>query len=146
MSKEYSPYNMLYFMVKEFHQAYGLPVEKVLTKQEQTLRNSLEIEERAELLKEVCDLAYVVVGTDVSKKGWDGFSETLIFHLQRICNTLGMDFVGAFQEVHQSNMSKLGEDGKPIYREDGKVLKGPNYKAADVRKYIGKHNVREYAN
>ena len=34
----------------------------------------------------------------------------------------------ALDRVHQSNMSKLGEDGKPIYREDGKVLKGPNYK------------------
>jgi hypothetical protein len=31
------------------------------------------------------------------------------------------------KRVHQSNLSKLGEDGKPIYREDGKVLKGPNY-------------------
>ena len=32
-----------------------------------------------------------------------------------------------FNEIQRSNMSKLGEDGKPIYREDGKVLKGPNY-------------------
>jgi predicted HAD superfamily Cof-like phosphohydrolase len=32
-----------------------------------------------------------------------------------------------FNEIHASNMSKLGEDGKPIYREDGKVMKGPNY-------------------
>ena len=39
-----------------------------------------------------------------------------------------------FQEVHRSNMSKLGEDGKPIYREDGKVLKGPNYFPPDLEK------------
>lgn len=39
-------------------------------------------------------------------------------------------------EVHRSNMSKLGEDGKPIYREDGKVLKGPNYTPPDVRTVI----------
>jgi len=38
----------------------------------------------------------------------------------------------AFQLVHQSNMSKLGTDGKPIFREDGKVLKGPNYRAPDL--------------
>ena len=38
----------------------------------------------------------------------------------------------ALNRVHESNMSKLGEDGKPIYREDGKVLKGPNYKPPDL--------------
>jgi predicted HAD superfamily Cof-like phosphohydrolase len=37
-----------------------------------------------------------------------------------------------FDEVHKSNMSKLGEDGKPIYREDGKVMKGPNYKKPNL--------------
>lgn len=41
-----------------------------------------------------------------------------------------------FDEIHQSNMSKLGEDGKPIYREDGKVLKGPNYFKPDIRKIL----------
>ncbi len=45
----------------------------------------------------------------------------------------------AFDEVHASNMSKLGEDGKPIRREgDGKVLKGPNYWAPDLSKFIAK--------
>ena len=39
----------------------------------------------------------------------------------------GINLDECFKEVHRSNMSKLGEDGKPIYREDGKVLKGPNY-------------------
>jgi predicted HAD superfamily Cof-like phosphohydrolase len=38
------------------------------------------------------------------------------------------DLDEAMHRVHESNMSKLGEDGKPIYRADGKVLKGPNYK------------------
>ena len=41
-----------------------------------------------------------------------------------------------FDEVHRSNMSKLGVDGKPIYREDGKVLKGPNYSPPNVSKYL----------
>lgn len=40
----------------------------------------------------------------------------------------------AFVEVHSSNMSKLGEDGKPIYREDGKVLKGPSYFKPNLEK------------
>jgi len=41
-----------------------------------------------------------------------------------------------FDEVHRSNMSKLGNDGKPIYREDGKVLKGPDYREPDLEKFI----------
>jgi predicted HAD superfamily Cof-like phosphohydrolase len=41
-----------------------------------------------------------------------------------------------FDEVHRSNMSKLGPDGKPLYREDGKVLKGPNYSPPNVSKYL----------
>jgi len=41
-----------------------------------------------------------------------------------------------FNEVHRSNMSKLGENGKPIYREDGKVLKGPNYSPPNIAQFI----------
>ena len=41
-----------------------------------------------------------------------------------------------FQEIQSSNMSKLGENGKPIYREDGKVLKGPNYFKPDIGKIL----------
>lgn len=41
-----------------------------------------------------------------------------------------------FLEVHRANMSKLGEDGKPIYREDGKVMKGPNYRRPDVKSVL----------
>ena len=40
---------------------------------------------------------------------------------------MGWDLDTAMDRVHQSNMSKLGEDGNPILRDDGKVLKGPNY-------------------
>ena len=45
---------------------------------------------------------------------------------------LGIDLDKCFEEVQRSNMSKLGEDGKPMYREDGKVLKGPNYSPPDL--------------
>ena len=41
-----------------------------------------------------------------------------------------------FQEIQSSNMSKLGKDGKPVYRDDGKVLKGPNYFKPDIRKIL----------
>jgi NTP pyrophosphatase (non-canonical NTP hydrolase) len=65
-----------------------------------------------DVVKELIDLLYVTFGT-------------LAY--------LGADADEAFRRVHESNMSKLGEDGKPIRRADGKVLKGPNYKEADLR-------------
>jgi predicted HAD superfamily Cof-like phosphohydrolase len=49
----------------------------------------------------------------------------------------GIDLDKCFEEVHSSNMSKLGEDGNPIYREDGKVLKGPNYRPPDLKNVLG---------
>ena len=61
---------------------------------------------REHLLKEVVDLLYVC-------------------HQMGAC--FGWDLQTAYNRVHGSNMSKLGEDGKPIRREDGKILKGPNY-------------------
>lgn len=63
--------------------------------------------------KELADLLYVVYGTAAA---------------------YGIPIDNVFREVHRSNMSKLGEDGKPIYREDGKVLKGPNYSPANIEK------------
>lgn len=50
----------------------------------------------------------------------------------------GMNLDECFYEVHESNMSKLGENGKPIYREDGKVLKGPTYRPPNLALVIEK--------
>lgn len=67
------------------------------------------------LAKELVDLEYVMLGAG---------------------HAFGVDLDACFDEVQRSNMSKLGEDGKPIYRDDGKVLKGPNYFKADVGKVL----------
>ena len=48
-------------------------------------------------------------------------------------HAFGIDLDKCFEEVQRSNMSKLGEDGKPIYREDGKVMKGPNFREPALR-------------
>ena len=63
--------------------------------------------QKEECLKELADLVYVCY---------------------QYAENMGWFLDEALDRVHKSNMSKLGEDGKPIYREDGKVLKGPNYK------------------
>ena len=51
-------------------------------------------------------------------------------------HAFGIDLDKCFYEVQNSNMSKLGEDGKPIYNESGKVMKGPNYFKPDLLKFI----------
>ena len=52
----------------------------------------------------------------------------LVYVCYQYAENMGWFLDEALDRVHKSNMSKLGADGKPIYREDGKVLKGPNYK------------------
>ena len=53
-------------------------------------------------------------------------------------HAFGIDLDKCFNEVQNSNMSKLGENGKPIYNELGKVMKGPNYFKPDLRKFVNK--------
>ena len=51
-------------------------------------------------------------------------------------HSFGIDLDKCFEEVQNSNMSKLGLDGKPIYNEKGKVMKGPNYFEPDLKKFV----------
>ena len=51
-------------------------------------------------------------------------------------HAFGVDLDKCFNEVQQSNMSKIGSDGKPIYNESGKVMKGPNYFKPDLSKFL----------
>ena len=51
-------------------------------------------------------------------------------------HAFGVDLDKCFEEVQNSNMSKLGDDGKPIYNESGKVMKGPNYFKPDLNKFL----------
>lgn len=116
-------------MVKEFASAMGQPSgvkfltgevedrEAVITFDlleamrtrliEEEVEEFLESRQPEYVLKELADIVYVVYG---------------------YAATFGWNLDEAVKRVHESNMSKLGDDGKPIYREDGKVTKGPNYK------------------
>ena len=51
-------------------------------------------------------------------------------------HAFGIDLDDCFSEVHRSNMTKLGANGRPLYREDGKVMKGPNYSEPDLTQFL----------
>lgn len=110
--------------VKQFHTAFGLGFSEEpiadLGESKNKLRFELMKEENEEYLEAANnnDLAEVA----------DALGDMLYI----LCGTIlehGMQhkIEEVFEEIQLSNMSKLGADGKPIYREDGKVLKGPNY-------------------
>ena len=108
---------------KEFRSRYNL--QNGATLKQRTYQKNLIVEEfkefleaegmlfrdnpvfPAEALKELADLVYVAY---------------------QYATNMGWDLDEALHRVHLSNMSKLDDEGKPIYRDDGKVLKGPNYK------------------
>ena len=60
----------------------------------------------------------------------------LVYVCYQYAENMGWDLDEALHRVHESNMSKLDEDGKPIYREDGKVLKGPDYKPPNLEDLV----------
>ncbi len=60
----------------------------------------------------------------------------LVYVCYQYAENMGWFLDEALDRVHKSNMSKLGEDGHPLYREDGKVLKGPNYKPPNLKDLV----------
>ncbi len=116
--------------VKKFMETFGqeikdkanFPDEKI-----QNLRVSL-IEE------ELLELKEAIKNKDI-KEVADALTD-ILYVTYGAGHSFGIDLDKCFDEVQRSNMSKLGEDGKPIYNEHGKVLKGPNYFKPDLTKFI----------
>lgn len=116
-------------MVGEFHKTFGHPIldtpnlikgglrVDLIQEELDELKEALATNDHVEAFDALCDLQYVL----------DGAFLALGFHKAKMA---GM------REVHRSNMSKLGEDGKPIYRDDGKILKGPNFSEPDLKKVL----------
>ena len=120
--------------VKEFHTAFGIGHSEIprahLGETKNILRFNLMKEENEEYLEAVQnndlieiadalgDMMYILCGTIIE--------HGLQYKIEEV-----------FDEIQRSNMSKLGKDGKPIYREDGKVMKGPNYFKPDFSKILG---------
>ena len=121
--------------VAKFHDAFGIESAESpsvnIPEQTILLRHNLMKEENEEYLEaaqkndliEVADalgdMLYILCGTILSHGMQHKITEV-------------------FKEIQRSNMSKLGPDGKPIYREDGKVLKGPNYFKPDIAAILEK--------
>jgi len=105
----------------DFMNAFG---QEVLT--EPTCPSPELAKLRLELIREeVEELNVGIEGMDIVEIA-DALTD-ILYVVYGAGHAFGIDLDECFHEVHRSNMSKLGEDGKPIYREDGKVLKGPNY-------------------
>lgn len=111
-------------MVREFHQAFN--GEEPTLGELIELRRKLIAEESTEVDEALFDL-----GMDDSFDNYVHLAKELSDLLVVVYGTadkLDIPLDVVFDLVHESNMSKLGADGKPIFREDGKILKGPNYK------------------
>ncbi|RZJ67574.1 MAG: hypothetical protein EOO50_04630 [Flavobacterium sp.] len=120
--------------VKEFHTAFGIGFSESqrgdLGENKNMLRFNLMKEENEEYLEAVQNDDVVEIA--------DALGDMLYI----LCGTIiehGLQhkIEEVFDEIQRSNMSKLGADGKPIYREDGKVMKGPNYFKPDFSKILG---------
>ena len=81
----------------------------------QELRDGLDKKSMFEIADALTDILYVVYGAG---------------------HAFGIDLDDCFSEVHRSNMTKLGDNGRPLYREDGKVMKGPNYSEPDLTQFL----------
>ncbi|MDE0535492.1 nucleoside triphosphate pyrophosphohydrolase family protein [Tenacibaculum sp. L6] len=121
--------------VHEFHTAFGLGINNEptanISEERNLLRYNLMKEENEEYLEAAQNNDLVEVA--------DALGDMLYI----LCGTIiehGMQhkIEEVFNEIQRSNMSKLGEDGKPIYREDGKVLKGPNYFKPKIKEILDK--------
>ena len=119
--------------VEKFHETYQL-----LSNDSPTVDVPVAIKTlRYELMKEENEEDKEAVANNDMVEVADALGDMLYI----LCGTIithGMQHkIGeVFEEIQRSNMSKLGPDGKPIYREDGKVMKGPNYFKPDIAKIL----------
>jgi len=121
--------------VHDFHSAFGLGIENTPTAQLPKEKNLL----RFNLMKEENEEYFEAANTNDLVEVADALGDMLYI----LCGTIiehGMQdkIEEVFNEIQRSNMSKLGADGNPIYREDGKVLKGPNYFKPNIKEILEK--------
>ena len=114
--------------VKEFMKSFGQEV-----KSKPKWPNDETMELRIDLIEEeLGEFKNAILSADGTLVDVADALSDLLYVVYGAGHSFGIDLDDCFAEVHRSNMSKLGEDGKPIYREDGKVLKGPNFSEPDL--------------
>lgn len=120
-----------YERVREFMENYGHPVydnpRLIDDPSWEKMRIDLIDEELDELKEAVEDRDIIAIADAL------GDLEYVVNGMALGC---GIDLPAVVEEIHRSNMSKMGRDGKPIYREDGKVLKGEDYSPPDLKKVL----------
>ena len=121
--------------VQEFHKTFGIGVgsdfKEKLSDETIKLRYKLMEEENNEYLEAALKGDFVEVADALGDKLYVLLGTIIEHGMQNVIQDI-------FEEIHRSNMSKLGEDGKPIYREDGKAMKGQNYVSPNIENILRK--------
>ena len=117
--------------VKTFMNTYGQEVKNT-----PEFPDSKIVELRIDLIQEeLNELKEAINNNDIIEVA-DALTD-ILYVTYGAGHSFGVDLDSCFNEVQNSNMSKLGDDGKPIYNESGKVMKGPNYFKPNIKKIIG---------
>ncbi len=139
-------------LVRQFHATYNLPVvtdSPNVDRERVHMRMGLIAEEFAELVGAVYGTkarSGIEAAFEQAVKEDDGTRDTvesadalgdLVYVIYGMALEMGIPMRDVLAEIQASNLSKLGADGKPIYREDGKVLKGPGFFSPDIAKVLG---------
>ena len=116
--------------VKKFMQTFGQEVRTNASFPDDKIINL-----RVDLIKEeLSELKEAIEKKDI-KEVADALTD-ILYVTYGAGHAFGINLDECFKEVQNSNMSKLGKDGKPIYNEFGKVMKGPNYYKPDLKKFV----------
>ena len=116
--------------VKNFMETYGQEV-----KIKPSFPSEKIVQLRYDLIKEELDeLSLAINDKDIVEVA-DALTD-LLYVVYGAGHAFGIDLDKCFAEVQRSNMSKLGEDGNPIYNENGKVMKGPNYSKPNLKQFF----------
>lgn len=120
-------------MVREFHKAMGQPLDQHHPFDMKDVKPSSKVGELEAFRFGLVEEEFVEFEGSSSKENLLKELADLIYVVYGYAATYGLDLDEAVRRVHKSNMSKLGDDGKPIKREDGKVMKSENYE----KPYLG---------
>ena len=116
--------------VKKFMQTFGQEI-----KNKAEFPNEKIVQLRSELIEEELEELNQAIKDKDIKEVADALTD-ILYVTYGAGHAFGIDLDKCFNEVQESNMSKLGSDGKPIYNESGKVMKGPNYFKPDLGKFL----------